>query len=298
MSRVPLPVAALLLCACATDEIVVGPPPPIADPAQAAEVTVIRPRTIVASEFPFYITIGEQPIFDLRSGEYTRFPLPAGKRSFAIRCLGGTAAKPVETRIEHEFIARRAAIFLIEPKFECASITPIDEKTAEPLLARTRFRAVGTTSKLAETSATVPTAISTAPTVSAAPMSPKDQVAAATAAWVEAFNSRDPARITARYDPEALLWGASAQRLAAGPAAIAEYFKDVLAPQRPAVPVSLGEQHVRVYGDTAIDTGSYTFWVLRDGKTEAIPARYSFVYRNRDGKWLIVDHHSSQIPAP
>jgi hypothetical protein len=28
------------------------------------------------------------------------------------------------------------------------------------------------------------------------------------------------------------------------------------------------------------------------------PARFSFVYRNRDGRWLIVDHHSSAIPAP
>jgi hypothetical protein len=32
----------------------------------------------------------------------------------------------------------------------------------------------------------------------------KQQVAKATAAWVEAYNSRDPARITALYDPEAV----------------------------------------------------------------------------------------------
>ncbi len=62
--------------------------------------------------------------------------------------------------------------------------------------------------------------------------------------------------------------------------------------------MTLGEQHVRVYGDTAVDSGTYTFWLTRDGKIEAVPARYSLVYRNRGGKWLIVDHHSSRVPFP
>ena len=56
--------------------------------------------------------------------------------------------------------------------------------------------------------------------------SAKQQVAEATAAWVAAYNSRDPARITSMYDPEAVFWGTSAKRIAANPAAIAEYFKD------------------------------------------------------------------------
>src|SRR5262245_21761435 len=39
------------------------------------------------------------------------------------------------------------------------------------------------------------------------PAGPKDDVAAATQAWAEAFNSRDPARVLALYDAEAVLWG-------------------------------------------------------------------------------------------
>lgn len=36
----------------------------------------------------------------------------------------------------------------------------------------------------------------------------------------------------------------------------------------------------------------------KDGENKSLPARYSFVYVKRDGQWLIVDHHSSAMPAP
>ena len=122
----------------------------------------------------------------------------------------------------------------------------------------------------------------------------KEQVAAATAAWVAAYNTRDPARITSLYDQEAVLWGTSAKTVSPNPATIAEYFKD--AKKRPDARVTLGEQHIRVYGDVAISTGYYTFTDMRDGKSVTNPARDTFVYRYREGKWLIVDHHSSRVP--
>ncbi len=296
--RRPIPLLMVgALSACAADSIQTFPLPEVANPAQASEVTFIRPRALVASEFPFYITLGERPVFDLRSGEYTRFRVASGRQSIAVRCLGGTASKPTETRIERDFAPGRAEFFVVEPKFECASIEPVAAQAAAVLIPRTRFRAVGTVSKFAETSAAAPSAIATAPApaASAAPADPKDQVAAATAFWIEAFNSRDPARITALYDPEAVLSGAAAQKPISG-AAIAEYFRNAM--QRPANRASLGEHQVRVYGDTAIDTGSYTFSEVRDGSVAAVlPERYTLVYRNRGGKWMIVEHHSSRIPA-
>jgi len=120
-------------------------------------------------------------------------------------------------------------------------------------------------------------------------------VAEATAAWVAAYNSRDPTRITALYDPEAVFWGTTAKTVSANPASIAEYFQN--APKNPNARVSLGEQHIRVYGDVAVNTGYYTFSFVRAGKPVASPARYTFVYRNRDGKWMIIDHHSSRVPG-
>lgn len=122
----------------------------------------------------------------------------------------------------------------------------------------------------------------------------KDQVAAATAAWRAAYDSRDPARITAMYDSDAVLWGTTAKTVAATPAAVAEYFKD--APKSPNARVAFGEQHIRVYGDVAVNTGYYTFSNVRDGQPVSVPARFTMVFRNRDGKWLIVAHHSSRVP--
>jgi hypothetical protein len=40
----------------------------------------------------------------------------------------------------------------------------------------------------------------------------KQQVAEATSAWVAAYNSRDPARITSLYVTEAVFWGTSARQ--------------------------------------------------------------------------------------
>jgi hypothetical protein len=48
-----------------------------------------------------------------------------------------------------------------------------------------------------------------------------------------------------------------------------------------------------------VNTGYYTFsGPGREGLPAARAARYTFVYANRDGKWMIVDHHSSFMPAP
>ncbi|MEA3195907.1 MAG: hypothetical protein QOD26_4240 [Betaproteobacteria bacterium] len=297
MKKAPFWVIVMLLAGCATDEIVLRPLPAVTEPS--TEVTVIRPRATVQAEFPFYIVVADQPVFDLRNGENTRFRVSSGRQLLTIRCLGGPVSKPVETRIEHDFPPRGTAFFLVEPKFDCASIRALSASDAASSVVTTRFRALGMVNPMAQATGDAPAVFSSEPAPRApASTTAHERIAAATTAWVDAFNKRDTARIVALYDPEAVLWGTSAQRIAAGPAAIAEYYKNLDAPQRSPVTASIGEQRIRVYGDTAVDSGTYTFWIVRDGKPEPIPARYSLVYRNRDGNWLIVDHHSSRVPAP
>src|SRR3954470_12520687 len=116
----------------------------------------------------------------------------------------------------------------------------------------------------------------------------KEAVSAATAEWAAAFNSRNPVRITSLYAPDAVFWGTTAKTLSATPAAIADYFKDV--PQRPNARVTFGEQHIRMYGDVAVNTGYYTFsGPGRGGNAAERPARYTFVHAYRDGKWWIIE---------
>lgn len=125
-------------------------------------------------------------------------------------------------------------------------------------------------------------------------LSAKEEVAAATAVWVAALNSRDPMRITVLYDVEAVLWGTTSKTIRATPVEVAEYFKT--APQRPTVRCTLGEQHIRIFGEVAINSGYYSFSEVVAGKTEVRPARFTFVFRKRGGKWMIVEHHSSRVP--
>ena len=121
-------------------------------------------------------------------------------------------------------------------------------------------------------------------------------IAAASAAWMAAFNRCDAASAAALYDADAVLWGTTAAAIIATPAGIRQYFERVCSASPPPT-VVWGEQLIRVYGDTAINSGSYTFSLVLQGEARVLPARYSFAYRRRAGEWLIVDHHSSVVPA-
>ena len=121
-----------------------------------------------------------------------------------------------------------------------------------------------------------------------------DQITAATKAWQSAYDSRDPKNIVSMYDSEAVLWGTAAKTIAPTPAAVWDYFKN--AASRPNARVVLGEQHIRVFGDTAFNSGYYTFTDVREGQVVPRPARFTFVFHNKAGKWLVVAHHSSAMP--
>jgi hypothetical protein len=122
----------------------------------------------------------------------------------------------------------------------------------------------------------------------------RTEVLAATDAWRAAFDSRDPARITATYGNGSVFWGTTMKSIATSPQAIAEYFKD--AASRPDTRVVFTEQHVRVYGDVAFNSGAYTFRDRRDGQEIITPARYSMVFHREGGNWVLVHHHSSRAP--
>ncbi|MEQ1881448.1 MAG: DUF4440 domain-containing protein [Burkholderiales bacterium] len=123
------------------------------------------------------------------------------------------------------------------------------------------------------------------------------QVAAATAEWIATFNTRDPARISALYAPEAILWGTVSQTIRTTPQEISEYFTES-ATRRPKLRMVLGEYHVQLYGDLAMNSGYYTSRNPVDGNEVVIPMRFTFTYRKQGDRWMIVNHHSSRFATP
>ncbi len=119
-------------------------------------------------------------------------------------------------------------------------------------------------------------------------------VDAATAQWISAFNRKSTTDIVALYAPDAVFFGTSSPVLRDQPALVQDYFKSL--PTLGDSTISLGEHRVQVFGATAISTGFYTRTAKQDGKSVSNPARFTFVYAKRDGRWIIVNHHSSALP--
>jgi uncharacterized protein (TIGR02246 family) len=122
-------------------------------------------------------------------------------------------------------------------------------------------------------------------------------ITAAAQAWADQFNKCDPGRIAALYGAEPVLWGTVSPSIISNATGVRQYFDRVCSSPTPPK-VTFTEQVIQVYGDSAVNSGSYTFTVMRDGKPTPIPARYSMVYQRSEGQWLIINHHSSARPAP
>jgi hypothetical protein len=125
----------------------------------------------------------------------------------------------------------------------------------------------------------------------------KEAVATAVERWATVFADNNPDTILAFYSKDAVLWGTLSPTVRSDPAGLKAYFVSAFQ-ALPKATVRFGDQLIRVYGDTAIDTGYYTFSYTKDGETKSIPARYSFTFVKEGNDCKIVDHHSSAMPAP
>ena len=133
--------------------------------------------------------------------------------------------------------------------------------------------------------------------VTVASARPKEDVAAATLKWAQALGEDDPDKVLAFYSDDAVLWGTLSPTVRADRAALRDYFVAAFK-VLPGLKVAFGDQLIRVYDSTAVNTGYYTFSFVKDGETKSLPARYSLTYVKRGDDWLIVDHHSSAMPSP
>jgi uncharacterized protein (TIGR02246 family) len=134
--------------------------------------------------------------------------------------------------------------------------------------------------------------LSLAPVASAGP---KEDVGAATSAWGRALGEDDPDKVLPFYADDAVLWGTLSPTVRADRAALRDYFVTAFK-VLPGLKVAFGDQLIRAYSGTAVNTGYYTFSYVKDGETKSLPARYSFTLVKNGERWLIVDHHSSAMP--
>jgi uncharacterized protein (TIGR02246 family) len=126
-------------------------------------------------------------------------------------------------------------------------------------------------------------------------VAPKEEVAEATLAWGQALGQDDPDKVLPFYADDAVLWGTLSPTVRADRSALRDYFVTAFK-VLPGLKVTFGDQLIRVYGNTAVNTGYYTFSYVKDGEAKSLPARYSFTYVKNGERWLIVDHHSSAMP--
>lgn len=110
--------------------------------------------------------------------------------------------------------------------------------------------------------------------------------------WNSALQIGDPDQILSQYAADAVLLPTLSPVVCRQPDAIRRYFTEIFLPFRPRG--AMREANIRIFGEIAINSGIYEFSVI--GREEAIPVRFTFVYRRQNDGWKIVEHHSSALP--
>jgi len=111
--------------------------------------------------------------------------------------------------------------------------------------------------------------------------------------WAAAFSKGDLDALMSLYDDDALIWGTSSSQMRKGARAIRQYYAQLMQ-AFPGTRIALRETNPRRFGDAGVDSGLYTMRrVTGSGKVIVTSARFTMTYVWRDGKWRIVDQHSS-----
>ena len=108
--------------------------------------------------------------------------------------------------------------------------------------------------------------------------------------WNAAIQTGNPKTVAALYESNGILLPTLSNNVRHNHEEIEDYF---VRGRAPAPPATLHEGQGPTFGQLAINTGIYTF-SFKDGTS--VSARFTFVYRWNGERWMIVEHHSSQMP--
>ncbi|MCX4882437.1 MULTISPECIES: SgcJ/EcaC family oxidoreductase [unclassified Streptomyces] len=124
----------------------------------------------------------------------------------------------------------------------------------------------------------------------------KTQIAGLFDTWNKALQTGDSDKVADLYARDATLLPTVSNEVRTDRAGIVDYFDHFLANKPVGTKI---ETIVNVLdSNSAIDTGVYEF-TLTDhdtGRKRVVEARYTYTYEKIDGKWKIVNHHSSVMP--
>jgi hypothetical protein len=96
--------------------------------------------------------------------------------------------------------------------------------------------------------------LSTGGSVQTATACSKEAVAGTVDRWTTVLAENNPETIVALYSKDAVLWGTLSSTVRSDPAGLKAYFVGAFQ-ALPKLTVKFGEQFIRVYGDTAVNTG-------------------------------------------
>lgn len=120
------------------------------------------------------------------------------------------------------------------------------------------------------------------------------QIASLFDTWNAALATGDADTVAKLYATDAVLEPTVSNQVRTTPAEIKDYFVKFLKSKPQG---TINYRQIRILGDdAALDTGVYTFDLVRDGKHQKVHARYTYVYRKDAGGWKILNHHSSAMP--
>ncbi|KQV46480.1 SgcJ/EcaC family oxidoreductase [Duganella sp. Root336D2] len=112
--------------------------------------------------------------------------------------------------------------------------------------------------------------------------------------WNAALATGKTSEVVKLYAANGILQPTVSNRIRATPAEIGDYFDHFLALKPKG---TINYRQIRVLDEnTALDSGAYTFDIVKDGKPAKVRARYTYVYEKINGEWKIMNHHSSAMP--
>jgi uncharacterized protein (TIGR02246 family) len=117
--------------------------------------------------------------------------------------------------------------------------------------------------------------------------------------WAAALNDCNVDALVALYHPDALFWPTTSRALSTNPGDIRSYYDVACSMARASgFKVGIASESVKVHSDTVVSAGvAIGTLTNRQGQTQTGSIRFSVTARRVDGKWLIVEHHSSGMPA-